>query len=82
MIDVIWNSKKLDLSIHTDVYVSCDGSPFDADEKRSNWRVCAWEDGIQDGLSGSVVLHHCKDAKEARTIVQKIRDAGEITITF
>ncbi len=75
MIGVMWNSKELDLSIHTDVYVCCDGSPFDPDEKRSNWRVCAWEDSTQGEAEGSVVLHHCKDAEEARTIVRKVRAA-------
>lgn len=75
MIDVAWNTKQLDLSIHTDVYVCCDGNPFDSDEKRSNWRVCAWEKSIQGEPEGSVVLHRCQNGEEAREIVRKVRKA-------
>ncbi|MCG3741184.1 hypothetical protein [Vibrio cincinnatiensis] len=68
----LWNNKALDLSIHTEAFVSCDGNPFDEDDKRTNWRVCAWEESVNgDEHSGSVVLHYCKDAEEARVIAQR-----------
>ncbi|EGR0263986.1 TPA: hypothetical protein P7L52_003262 [Vibrio cholerae] len=64
----LWNSKALDLSIHTETFVSCDGNSFDEDDKRTNWRVCAWEESVNGEHAGSVVLHYCKSGEEARTI--------------
>lgn len=69
----VWNSKALDLSIHTEVFVSSDGNPFDKDDKRTNWRVCAWEESVKGEPAGSVVLHYCKNSEEARSIALKAR---------
>ena len=67
----LWNSKALDPSIHTEVFVSCDGNPFDDEDKRTNWRVCAWEKSVKGEHSGSVVLHYCQSSEEARAISHK-----------
>ncbi|MCG9661051.1 hypothetical protein, partial [Vibrio mediterranei] len=45
-----WNVKELDASIHTEVFVSCDGHPFDEEDKKTNWRVCAWEKSVNGEL--------------------------------
>lgn len=70
--DFKWNNKELDLSIHTEVFVSCDGNPFDEDDKRTNWKVCAWEKSINGEHAGAVVLHKCEDASEARSLVNAV----------
>lgn len=69
----VWNNKALDLSIHTEVFVSSDGNPFDEDDKRTNWRVCAWEESVKGEPGGSVVLHYCQDSEEARALIQNIK---------
>ncbi len=71
-----WNVKDLDVSIHTEVFVSCDGNPFDKDDKKTNWRVCAWEKSVNGERAGSVTLHKCEDAKEARSIVNAAIESG------
>lgn len=69
----VWNNIALDLSIHSEVFASCDGNPFDEEDKRTNWRVCAWEESINGEHAGSVVLHYCQNSDEARAIAQKTR---------
>ncbi|HFG1585410.1 hypothetical protein ID106_18075 [Vibrio cholerae] len=66
----VWNNIALDLSIHTEVFVSCDGNPFD-EEERTNWRVCAWEESVNGEHAGSIVLHYCQNSEEAKVIAQK-----------
>ncbi|NOI26887.1 hypothetical protein [Vibrio mediterranei] len=73
-----WNVKALDASIHTEVFVSCDGHPFDEEDKKTNWRVCAWEKSVNGEQAGSVVLHQCEDAKEARALVNAVIESIEI----
>ncbi|MBY7933101.1 hypothetical protein [Vibrio furnissii] len=63
-----WNGKPLDLEVHSDVFVSSDGNPFDDDCDRTNWRVCAWEESLCDEPAGAVVLHHCHGAEDARAL--------------
>ncbi|MCW8349171.1 hypothetical protein MD535_24600 [Vibrio sp. ZSDZ65] len=71
-----WNVKEFDVSIHTEVFVSCDGHPFDEDDKKTNWRVCAWEKSVNEEQAGSVVLHKCGNAKEARALVNAVIESG------